>query len=155
MTDLAVLALQCQQTQVITYMLGNGTSDRPLHDIGVSMGHHELSHSTWDEGYSEYGRWALGKFVRLVQNLPSVQEPDGSRLLDYTHVLFLGSMGNGGIHSRSQLPVLLAGPGITPGHLASPAGTPIANLYTSLAHAFGMPISTFGDDATGSLVDVG
>ncbi len=44
MSDLMVLALQCDATRVITFMLGNAGSNRSYPFLGASGGHHNYSH---------------------------------------------------------------------------------------------------------------
>ena len=42
--DMMVLAFQADVTRVCTYMLANEGSNRPYRDIGISEGHHSISH---------------------------------------------------------------------------------------------------------------
>ena len=44
MLDLSALAFQCDQTRVITFMLGNAGSGRAHPHLGITESHHELSH---------------------------------------------------------------------------------------------------------------
>ena len=48
MTDLLVLAFQADVTRVCTFMLANEGSNRSYRNIGVSEGHHTLSHHDGD-----------------------------------------------------------------------------------------------------------
>lgn len=43
MHDLLVLALQCDQTRIATFMLGNGGRGRVYDFLGILGGHHYLS----------------------------------------------------------------------------------------------------------------
>lgn len=159
MLGLAVSAFQCDLTRVVTYMLGNELSDRPLDRLGLATGHHELSHTTWEEGLLTAGHWALGHYRWVLDRLAETPDVDGRTLLDNTFVLYLGGMGNGGDHSRNRLPVLLGGRGggsWTPGaHIAAPEDAPLANLLTSIGQAYGLGLASFGQQGTGSLLDLG
>ena len=48
MSDLMVLAFQCDVTRFITFMLGNAGSNRTYDFLGVTGGHHEISHHQGD-----------------------------------------------------------------------------------------------------------
>ena len=44
MIDMQVIALQTDMTRVISFMLGRDGSNRPYREIGISDGHHSISH---------------------------------------------------------------------------------------------------------------
>ena len=46
--DLAISAFRCDLTRVATFMLGNGGSNRAYTHLGISEGHHALSHHQSD-----------------------------------------------------------------------------------------------------------
>ncbi|MDQ3036062.1 MAG: DUF1552 domain-containing protein [Myxococcota bacterium] len=83
----------------------------------------------------------------LLEQMRSVVEPDGSTLLDNTVVLWLSEFGNGGSHSTTNLPVVLAGRAggalRTGRHLQRPDRT-TGDLYTSILQLFGVDEPTFG-----------
>ena len=109
MLDLAVLALQCDRTRVLTYMLGNAGGNRPLDFLGIPLGLHMLSHTEETEFLTTAGRWVLGHWTYLVQRLAETPDVDGGRLLDNTLVLFVSEFGDGALHLGYDMPVLLAG----------------------------------------------
>lgn len=158
MTELMVLAFQCDMTRVITFMLENAGSYRDYAFIGAPGAHHEISHHMdLPENFAKLeiiDRWELQQFAKLLQKLKSSPEGDGT-LLDNC-VLFLSSeISDGNWHNHDNLPVLLAGRAggqITPGrHVKYADNPPLANLFISLADMFGVPLATFGDDGTGPL----
>lgn len=154
MLDLSVTALSCDLTRVVTYMLGNGASIRPLTHLGLGSNHHELSHSDRDDAKVLAGQWAVGHFVHLVQSLAAIPADGGTRLLDHTMVVYLSDMGDGNAHARDDIPVLVAGGaamGMSPGYVPFVRGTPLANLYVSLLRAFGVD-GDAGYEATGPLL---
>jgi hypothetical protein len=154
MMDLMTLALQCDQTRVVTYMLSNAQSRRDLGFLGFPVAHHDLSHTAeWTEAHAAVARWELGHYAGLIRRLRDTPTAKGS-LLDDTYVLFLSSMGDGNAHAPYQLPVMLSGKGLGGTHHVLPSGTPIANLYLSLLHAFGVEATSYGMDSTGSLLDL-
>lgn len=158
MGELAALALQCDRTRVITWMMGNGRSQRSFEFLDYPVRHHELSHNVgWSEAQVGVGRWFVDQYASLVGRLAEMRDPNGAPLLDTTLVLFVSDMGDGAKHSTDDLPVLLAG-GAGGGlgeHQAFPTGTPIANLYLSMLQWAGRSDTSFGDDSTGSLFTLG
>jgi hypothetical protein len=89
----------------------------------------------------------------MVQKLASIPEGDGT-LLDTTTVMLTAGIGEGAQHNPYNMNVLLAGGGIPAlgERRVFPTGTPMANLYVSLLHKFGVQQDVFGDDSTGSLL---
>jgi hypothetical protein len=162
MRQLIVLALQCDRTRVITYMLGNERSDRPFPHLGITASHHMLSHHQQDPAklaaIEAIGLWEVEGFARLLDALSQVPEADGT-LLDHTLALFLSPIADPDVHGNSRLPVVLAGRGggtVEPGrYLSFPAGpsgtSPLAALHLTLAQRLGVPLDRFGSDGTSPL----
>lgn len=157
MLDLAVLAMQCDLTRVVTYTLGYAGSERPLAALGVPFGHHELSHTALRDGHVTFGRWVVDHFAATVSALAAAPDLDGGRLLDRTDVVFTSDMGDGNLHRRQRIPVLLAGPaaaGLRGKHVEVEADRPIADLWLAIAQAHGLALDTFGEDGTEPLFDL-
>ncbi len=161
MCDLITLALQCNKTRVISYMLGLGRSERPYAFLGIPDSHHYLSHYGNNTSYMDQittiGRWEVEQLAYLLQRMQEVQEPDGT-LLDNSMVLFVSSMGDPNGHQWRSLPVVLAGRGrgaLTPGNHLVYQSQPIADLYVSMIQAMGVEQATFGSYGTGPLDGIG
>ncbi|MCB9663219.1 MAG: DUF1552 domain-containing protein [Alphaproteobacteria bacterium] len=158
MNRLIVLALQCGQTRVVSYMLGHGQSERTFGFLGYPGGHHSYTHSGSDLGVRAICRWEVARFADLVARLAEVPTATGS-LLDDTWVLLGSGMGHGADHEAVRLPLLLAGGeggGFVQGrHLRQPDGTPLSRLYLSLLQSAGLPQTTFGDDGDRPLLELG
>ncbi|MDP6944124.1 MAG: DUF1552 domain-containing protein [Myxococcota bacterium] len=157
MNDLMVKAFQCDQTRLISYMLGNAGSNRSYDFIGVSGAHHEISHhQDLQENFDKLtviDTWEVAQFANLVSKLKATPEGDGT-LLDHCAVFFSSEIEDGNAHRHENLPVLLAGRAggaIDPGrHVVYSDGPPIANLYLRLLDAVGVSVTEFGD-STGPL----
>ena len=158
MTELMVLALQCDQTRVITFMLENAGSGRDYASIGAPGGHHEISHhqslqSNYDK-LTTIDTWEVKQYAKLVQRLKDSPEGEGN-MLDNTVVYLSSEIADGNAHNHDNLPVLVAGKlggAISPGrHLKVADKTPLANLFSSIATSMGVPTGPFGDDGTGLL----
>ena len=155
MCDLMVLAFQCDVTRVISFMLGNAGSGRNYDFIGVSGGHHQISHhQSLQENYDKLTQidiWEVQQLVYLLTELDKIQEGTGT-LLDNTCVFFSSEIEDGNSHAHTNLPVLLGGGVLPTGqHFKVPDKTPLANLFIALLNAMGVPTSTFGDDGTAAL----
>ena len=155
--DLVALALQGDQTRVVTLMLGNAGSNRSYRELDAPEGHHDLSHHGKDprkqEKLARINRYHVELLAHLLGRLAAAREGDGA-LLDRTLVLYGSGLGDGDRHDHEDLPVLLAGGsglGVRGGrHLVHPADTPLANLHLALLQRAGVAVRSFGD-ATGPL----
>lgn len=162
MSDLMVLAMQCDMTRILTFMQGNAGSNRNFPFLGIYQSHHELSHHQNDrtkiEKLERINVWELEMVRYLLDKMRAVQEPDGS-LLDNSVVFFSSEIADGNAHAHLKLPVLLAGRlggRLSPGrHVRYAEGTPIANLYMGLAERLGVSLDRFGDDGASPLGELG
>ena len=157
MCDIMVLALQCDQTRVITFMTGNAGSSRVFSNLGHTDGHHYLSHHDNEQAkfqaIEEINIWEVQQFSYLLDQMKTVQEGEGT-LLDNSIVFFSSEIEDGNAHRHTNLPVLVAGRGagqINPGRHVQYDGDPIANLYVSFMNMMGVEGSSFGADGTGPL----
>lgn len=157
MFDMQVLALQTDQTRVITFMIGREGSNRSYKEIGATDGHHELSHHQGDPEkiaqISAINRYHVEQFAYFLDRLKSLPEGDGT-LLDHCMIVYGSGLSDGQSHKHHNLPVLLAGGGcgtLRPGrHIRYPAETPMTNLFVALLDRMGVPAETLGD-STGDL----
>lgn len=152
MYDMLMLAFQTDQTRISTLMVGVGGSNRAMPEIGVSEGHHHLSHHRGDEIMIEkirrIDRFYVERFARFVQRMAETPEGDGS-LLDHCMILYGSGISDGNRHNHEDLPIVLAGGGagtIATGSLVRyPRDTPLCNLYVSLLERMGCDVGSFGD----------
>ncbi len=157
MCDMMVLAFQADVTRVCTFMLANEGSNRSYRNIGVSDGHHTLSHHQGDHAKQmkirEINRFHVQQFAYILDRLKSIPEGEGT-LLDNCMLLYGGGLADGNAHEHFNLPLVMAGSGggtITPGrHLTYSRETPMCNLLVSMLERAGAPVSRFGD-STGAL----
>lgn len=158
MTELMVLAFQCDQTRIITFMLENAGSYRDYSFIGAQGAHHEISHHMDNpDNFAKLeiiDRWEMVQFAKLLQKLKSSPEGEGT-LLDNCVVFLSSEISDGNAHNHNNLPVLLAGRAggqLTPGrHVKYGETPPLSNLFISIAEMFGVPVDGFGDDGVGPL----
>src|SRR5262245_62084363 len=115
LTDLLVLAFQGDVTRIATFVYANEGSNRPYPFVGVSEGHHDLSHHGRNkaklEKIQKINRFHLEQFAYLLKKLKSVQEPGGKTLLDSCTIVYGSGNSDGDRHNHDDLPILLAGHG--------------------------------------------
>jgi hypothetical protein len=157
MMDLQVIAFQTDMTRVITLMLGKAGSNRPYRSIGISDGHHSITHHQNDpvkiEKVAKIDAHLVETFAYLLQKMKSTPDGDGN-LLDHSLILYGSGLGDANIHTHHELPtaVLGTGAGQLKGgrHLNYAKDTPLNNLLVSLLDMAGVRTDHFGD-STGEL----
>jgi hypothetical protein len=163
MNQLTAMALRCDATRVVTFMLGNAGSGRDHSFIGAPGGHHEISHHQSDADKIRklqiIGTWEVQQFAHLLTQLQMLREADGSSLLEHTLAFFSSEINDGNAHSHSGLPVLLAGRGggmVTPGrHVVYATERPVANLYIAMLRTVGVNVARFGEEGMRPLENLG
>ena len=150
MLDLIVAALRCDLRDAATLMLDNSASDRVYTSLGLTHGHHELSHVAHaldrTDDLVAIGAWQVERLASLLRRLRDTPAGHGS-LLDEAVVLFSNELSDGNRHSHEDLPTVVAGGGAlgrVPGrHVALDADW--ADLLLSLGHRLSLPLQSFGD----------
>ena len=161
MSDLMVLAMQCDATRIITFMLGNAASNRVYSNLGITRGHHDISHHMSAPAnlamLQQIGTWELQMFAYLLGKMKAVTE--GAQTMLYNSSVFFSSeISDGNRHNHDDMPVLLAGNGggaFTPGkHVlyAPTSHTKTSNLLTGMLASVG--VTTKVGDATGTLPEL-
>ena len=147
-SDLMVLALQCDATRVISFMLGNGGSScfQSFPWLNISGDHHGLAHAQSGPQLSAIDQWEVSQLAYFCSKLDAIDE-GGSTMLDNSLVFLSSEIANGQVHDQDNKPILLlgsAGGAIKTGTHAKYNKDPQANLFVSLLNALGVPATTFG-----------
>ena len=161
MLDMMVLAFQTDSTRVATLLLAHDGSNRSFEHIGISEGHHDLSHHRNEQEMIEkvaaIDQWYVQQFSKLLNKLRLVQDVDGSSLLENSMIVYGSGNADGNRHTHRNLPVLLAGGGggsLNPGRYVHHGSQPACNLFLSLADRLGLQkLERFGD-STGRLANL-
>lgn len=159
MSDIMVLAFQCDLVRVATFMIGNAGSNRTYPFIGVPGAHHQLSHHQMAPAnlaaLQTIGTWEVEQFAYLLGKMKAVTEGTGT-LLENSAVFFSSEIEDGDAHRHTNLPVLLAGKGggaLHPGSHIIKKDQPIANLFLAMLGSVGVNMPAFGN-STGPLADL-
>lgn len=162
MLDMVTLAMQTDSTRILSFMFTNAGSNRSYPEIGVSEGHHELSHHGKSEHKQEdiakINRYQIDRFAYLLKRLNSILENNGKTLLENSMLVYGSGISDGDRHNHDDLPILLAGNAggriRTGQHIRYKNGTPLCNLYLWMMHQMGATAERFGD-STGVLGRLG
>jgi len=151
MSDLIVLAYQCDLTRVITFMTGREQSGMTYPQIGVADAHHPISHHQQEpEKVAKVARinaYHVSMFSKLLSKMQATPDGDGS-LLDHVTMMYGAGIADSNAHATSDIPVMLVGGGT--GHLKGGRhirfkDLPLANLHLTLLDQFGVHWDRIGD----------
>lgn len=158
MGDLMVVALQSGLTNVATFMVGPERWDTPYKFEGLfdtPRSHHQMSHNQTKmiDDLLKVDHFHMQQYAYLLEKLDSVEQADGTSLLDNTLFTYGSGLGDGSTHQYNDLPIIVAGGGSRVGsgqHINMPEGTPLANLWLTQAQMLGLDIKEFAD-STGTI----
>ena len=154
MGDLMVVALQTGLTRVATFMVGPERWDTPYMFDGLfdkPRSHHGMSHNQTNmiDDLLRVDQFHMEQFAYLIQRMDSIQESNGTSLLDNTLFTYGSGLGDGSTHQYNDLPIIVAGSGggkfKTGQHVNMPEGTPLANLWLTQARGMGLKMDRFSD----------
>ena len=154
MFDLMVLAFRTDATRIATFMLGNAGSNRSYRMVGVSDGHHQLSHhrdkKELIDKIQKIDGFLVGEFAYFLRKLKSEEEGSGT-LLDNSLIMYGSGLSDGNRHHHHNLPVVLAGRGggtiRTGRHISTGGEMPLNNLFLSLLDRVGADVERVGDSS--------
>lgn len=161
MSDLMALAFRCDLTRIQSFMIGNAGSERVYDFLGITAGHHTLSHHMSDgtnlRQLEQISTWEVQKFADLCNRLRLIDEM-GSKVLDNTICVFSSEIHDGNSHAHVNLPVVMCGRGagqFTTDRHINVGSEPLADLYIALAKYMGVTLPRFGEEGTRVLANLG
>jgi len=158
MMDLMTVAYQTDMTRVVSFMMAREGSTRAYRSIGISDGHHPLTHHMHDPEkiakVTKINTLHVETFAYLVKKLAETPDGDGS-LLDHSLILYGSSLADGNAHTHLDLPLVMVGSarGQVKGgqHVRYPKTTPMNNLLLSMLEKAGVPAPEKLGDSTGEI----
>ena len=156
-TDMITVAFQADLTRVVTFLVTREGTSRPYREIGISDGHHPLTHHRYDpermEKVVRINRYHVEQFAAWMQKLKAAPEGD-STLLDNSMIVYGAGLSDGNDHTHDDLPTVVAGGGggflKTGRRVTYRKETPMSNLFLTMMDRMGVHAEHFGD-ATGRL----
>ena len=112
MYELMALSYQANITRVITFMVSREVSNRTYTQVGVTDGHHAISHhqnrAEKMEKNVRIQTFNINQFKGFLDKLQAMPDGDGT-LLDHTLLLYGSNMSNSNAHDHYPLPNILVG----------------------------------------------
>jgi hypothetical protein len=157
MTDMMTIAFQADLTRVMTFLVTHEGTSRAYREIGISDGHHPLTHHQNKpdlmEKVAQINTYHMQQFAGWVEKLRSIKEGDG-RLLDNLMIVYGAGLSDGNRHLHEDLPTLIVGRGgnyiKTGRRVVYRRETPMCNLFLTMMDRMGAHMEHFGD-STGKL----
>lgn len=161
MYDMLLLAFQTDSTRVATFVLGHDGDNRSFSEIGITEGHHDLSHHQNNtervSKVAQIDRWYVEQFTKFLAKMEQIKDVDGNTLLHNSRILYGSGNADGNRHTHDNLPLVLAGGGgglLQGGRYVQHGGRPLCDLFLDLADQAGVSnIERFGD-STGRLGNI-
>jgi len=160
MFDLLALAYQADITRVFTFMMAREVSNRTYTQVGVTEGHHAVSHhqnrAEKLDMNARIQNYHVGLFGKFLARLDAIPDGDGS-LLDNTMLLYGSNMSNSNAHDHYPLPNVVVGGGMGRlkggQHVQCAEHTPMTNLLMTMLDKADVPMDSLGD-STGTIVEL-
>ena len=152
MYELLALAFQTDSTRIATLLLSYDGSNRTFPEIGISEGHHHLTHNQRKEDLAakvaRIDQFYMARFAKFIDKLSKIDDVDGNSVLHNSMIVYGGAIADGNRHTHHNLPVVLAGKAggdfATDRFLNVPE-MPMSNLFVQMLNQFGAPTERFGD----------
>ncbi len=161
---ISALAFACDLTRSINFNWSGNTSNRVYRNLGLSEGHHDISHLGTDESFATIRSihehlWTQN--TKLYELLKATPEAEGT-LWDHTLIVHWNELGQGDVHSINDALVVLAGGAhgyFTKGKLLDyDNDASFSDMLVSCFHYMGFDdVTDFGDERlrlVGSLDDL-
>jgi hypothetical protein len=151
--DLMVNSFANDFSRVATLQITNSVGQAKMRWIGITEGHHELSHEPDTnekavEKLTKINKWYCEQMAYLAKRLSETPEPGGQgSLLDNTLIIWTNELGKGNSHTLDNIPFVLVGNGLDfkMGRSLKLPKVPHNRLLLALAHGFGHRITKFGN----------
>jgi hypothetical protein len=152
MSDMITIALQADMTRVVTFLVTREGTSRAYRELGISDGHHPLTHHLGKpeliEKVVQINTYHVQQFAAWLEKLKAIKEGDNS-LLDNSMIVYGAGLSDGNRHAHEDLPTLIAGRAgnsIKPGRrIVYRKETPMTNLFLTMMDQMGVHEQHFGD----------
>jgi hypothetical protein len=147
--DLMVLAMACDLSRVVTLQWSTAESTTVHSQLGISDEHHLMSHDIKNKAplMTKINTWYADQFAYLLTEMKKVKEGSGT-LLDNTLLFWPNELSQAEVHSRRNLPYVLAGSAqgkVPTGRYLKYQGDPHNQLLATFMNIFGVDVPSFGE----------
>lgn len=162
--QMIAMALECDLTRVVTYMLGSGFSNQSYGFLGIGdpgqpyaadVQHHIISHHSGDEGkltkLRKIDKFTFDNYAAFLGMLDKIDDGGGKTLLDNS-VVYISSDVAMGDHAHNNYPVVVggsAGGKLKTGQYWKFDTRKQSDLFTTFLRAFG--VNKMHGDSTGPI----
>jgi hypothetical protein len=141
--DMLAVALKCDLTRYASFMVAYGGASN-----GPAPGEHALCHARDVQKILPITQYKVGLFAHFLGRLKDDTAREGSGTVLDNSLIYMGAeMSDGGQHSNSNVPAVLAGKGgwtvITGRHIVYPKGTLMRQTMLAMLKVGGVPVDTF------------
>jgi hypothetical protein len=151
--ELMMNAMVGDFARIFTFQYTNSVGQAKMRWLGIEEDHHDLSHKEDSDADAQakllkINTWYAQQVAHLCQRLAETPEPGGQgSMLDNTTVIWTNELGKGNSHTLDNIPFVFIGGGLgwKMGRSLKLPNVAHNRMLISLAHAFGHPISTFGN----------
>jgi hypothetical protein len=158
MFDMMLLAFKTDQTRIATFLLAHDGSNRTFPTVGVSDGHHGISHHRREEGkmakLAKIDTFYSQQLAYFLEQMSRTEDVDGKSLLHNSMIVWGSGLSDADRHAHNDLPIILAGQAggkfDSGRHLDLKTDLPLNNLYMRMLQEVGAPTGRIGD-STGVL----
>jgi hypothetical protein len=161
MFDMLMLAFQTDSTRVATMLLAGEGSNRTFTEIGLTEGHHGLTHHRNNQEMigkvKEIDLWYVKQLAKFLEKMEQTKDVDGESLLHNSMIVYGSGNADGNRHTHNNLPIVLAGAGggaLKPGRYVKTDPVPLTNLFLSMADRMGAEGIERHGDSTGRLSEI-
>jgi hypothetical protein len=152
MSDMIAIAFQADLTRIVTFLVTREGTSRPYRELGISDGHHPLTHHRRQPELMEKVRkideYHMQQFAGFVEKMKSAKEGDRS-LLDNSMIVYGAGLSDGNAHLHEDLPTLVLGKGgnyfKSGRRVLARRETPMCNLFLTMMDRMGVHVEHFGD----------
>ncbi|HEV2394195.1 MAG TPA: DUF1552 domain-containing protein [Verrucomicrobiae bacterium] len=162
MLDMMSLAFQTDSTRIATLMLAAEENNRPFPEVGLSEGHHSLTHHRNNpelmNKVKRIDAWYVRQLARFLEKMDQTKDMDGQSLLHNSMIVYGSGHSDGNRHSHFNLPLILAGSAggrLKPGSYLKATPAPLSNLFLSMADRMGVQGIERHGDSTARLDGIG
>jgi Protein of unknown function (DUF1552) len=158
MFDMLLLAFQSDSTRIATMIIAPEGDNRSFPEIGLSEGHHNLSHHDNNpdpiEKVKKIDLFYTQQLAGFLEKMAQMKDVDGTTLLHNSMILYGSGNADGNSHTHTNLPILVAGSAggrLATGRYLKVQPQPLTNLFLTMGDAMGATGIQRHGDSTGRL----